>query len=80
MYLILPQVGHFLSQNFDTFTRTSVFVSKMNAVARAQLAFQMSTLIFKKIYIYNDIVCLGVYDLNVNFFLVQCLIRLSTSI
>ena len=34
----------------------------------------------KYIYIYNDIACLGVYDLNVNFFLVQCLIRLSTSI
>ena len=36
---------HFLSQNFDTFTTTSVRVSKMNVVARAQLTFQMLTLL-----------------------------------
>ena len=31
----------FCLNNFDTFTRTSVRVSKMNAVARVQLTFQM---------------------------------------
>ena len=31
----------FCLKNFDTFTRTSVCVSKMNAVARTQLTFQM---------------------------------------
>ena len=35
----------FCLKNFDTFTRTSVRVSKMNAVARAQLTVQMLTLI-----------------------------------
>ena len=35
----------FCLKNFDTFTRTSVRVSKTNAVARAQLAFQMLTLL-----------------------------------
>ena len=34
-----------MSQNFDTFTRTAVRVSKMNAVSRAQLTFQMLTLL-----------------------------------
>ena len=34
---------HFLSQNFGTFTRTSVRVSKMNAVARAELTCIMLT-------------------------------------
>ena len=34
----------FCLKNFDTFTRTSVRVSKMNAVARAQSTFQMLTL------------------------------------
>ena len=38
---------HFLSQNFDTFTRTSVRVSKTNAVVRAQLTFQILTLLWK---------------------------------
>ena len=32
---------------FDTFTRTPVRVSKMNAVARAQLTFQILTLLEK---------------------------------
>ena len=36
-----------LSKNFHIFIRTSVGVSKMNAVARAQLAFQMLTLLQK---------------------------------
>ena len=39
----------FCLKNFDTFTRTPVHVSKMNAVARAQLTFQ--------IYIYIYIYC-----------------------
>ena len=34
-------------KNFDTFTRTSVRVSKMNVVVRAQLTFQMLTLLQK---------------------------------
>ena len=34
----------------DTFTRTSVRVSKMNAVARAQLTVQMLTLLQKYLY------------------------------
>ena len=34
----------FCLKNFDTFTRTPVRVSKMNAAARAQLTFQMLTL------------------------------------
>ena len=38
---------------FDTFTRTSVRVSKMNADARTQLTFQMFTLF--QIYVYNVI-------------------------
>ena len=43
-----PQVETFsVSKNFDTFTRTSVRVSKINAVARAQLTFQMLTLLPK---------------------------------
>ena len=37
----------FCLKNFDTFTRTSVRVSKMNAIARAQLTFQMLTLFQK---------------------------------
>ena len=35
----------FCLKNFDTFPRTPVRVSKMNAVARAQLTFQMLTLL-----------------------------------
>ena len=35
----------FCLKNFDTFTRTSVRVSKMNVVAHAQLAFQMLALL-----------------------------------
>ena len=38
----------FCLKNFDTFARTSVRVSKMNAVAHAQLTFQISTLFIKK--------------------------------
>ena len=34
-----------VSKKFDTFTRTSVRVSKMNGVARARLTFQMLTLL-----------------------------------
>ena len=41
----------FCFKNFDTFTRTSALVSKMNAVARAQLTFQMLTLLHIYIYI-----------------------------
>ena len=37
----------FCLENFDTFTRTAVHVSKMNAVARAQLSFQMLILLQK---------------------------------
>ena len=37
----------FCLKNFDNFTRTSVSVSKMNAVARAQLAFRMLTILQK---------------------------------
>ena len=39
------QVKTFCLKNFDTFTWTSVHVLKMNAVARAQLTFQMLTLL-----------------------------------
>ena len=46
---VLLRSRHFLSQNFDTFKRTPVRVSKMNAFARAQLTFQMLTLL-KNIY------------------------------
>ena len=35
----------FCLKNFDTFTRTSVDVSKINAVARAYLTYQMLTLL-----------------------------------
>ena len=43
-----PRVGTiFCLKNFDTFTRTSVRVSKMNAVACVQLTLQMSTLLQK---------------------------------
>ena len=47
-----PKIGGFESpsgrdifclKNFDTFTRTPVRVSKINAVARPQLTFQMLT-------------------------------------
>ena len=37
----------FCLKNFDTFTRTSVRVSKINAVTRTQLSFQMLTLLPK---------------------------------
>ena len=39
----------FCLKNFDTFTRTSAIVSKMNAFTRAQLTFEMLTLL-KNIY------------------------------
>ena len=51
----------FCLKNFDTFTRTPVRMSKMNAVARAQFTFQMLTLLpkhlmgaDKHLYIYPD--------------------------
>ena len=47
----------FCLKTFDTFTRTAVRVSKMNAVARAQLTFQMLTLL-KKIPIFFRLVSL----------------------
>ena len=37
----------FCLKNFDTFTRTSIRVPKMNAVAREQLTLQMLTLFLK---------------------------------
>ena len=40
----------FCLKNFDTFPRTPVRVSKMNAVARAQLTFQMLALLQKQLY------------------------------
>ena len=40
----------FCLKNVDTFTRTPVRGSKMNAVARAQLTFQTFQLYFKNIY------------------------------
>ena len=43
----------FCPENLDTFTRALVHVSKINAVDRAQLTFQILTLI-KNIYIWND--------------------------
>ena len=42
----------FCLKNSDTFTRTPVRVSKMNADARAQLTYQMLTLL-KNINIYS---------------------------
>ena len=48
-----PQVEVFaVSKNFNTFTRTYFRVSKMNDVARAQLTFQLLTLLPNYIYIY----------------------------
>ena len=44
----------FCLNNFDTFTRTSVRVSKRNAVARSELIFQMLTLLKK--YHYTHII------------------------
>ena len=44
---------HFMSKNFDTFTRTPARESKMNDVVRAHLTFQMFTLLQK--YHYNDV-------------------------
>ena len=43
-------------KNFDTFTRTPIRVSKMNAVARAQLTFQMLTLLQKYILVADGMV------------------------
>ena len=45
----------FYLKDLDTFTRTSVRVSKMNAVAHAQLTFQMQT--FLKKYLYHKSQC-----------------------
>ena len=50
----------FCLKNFDTFTRTSVRVSKMNAVARTQLTFQMLTLLIK--YLYRQSQCSKTWD------------------
>ena len=50
----------FCLKNFDTFTRTPVRVSKMNAVARAQLTFQMLTLLKK--YLYRQSQCSKTWD------------------
>ena len=41
----------FCLKNFDTFTRTSVRVSKMNAVAHARLTVQLLTLLQKYLLI-----------------------------
>ena len=41
----------FCLKNFDTFTRTPVRVSKINAVVRAQLTFQILTLLQNNMYI-----------------------------
>ena len=46
----------FCLKNFDPFTRTPVGVSKMNAVARAQLTYRMFTLLQKIVYIYISMV------------------------
>ena len=46
----------FCLKNFDTFTKTPVRVSKMNAVAHPQLAFQMLTLLLKYLIQFNSIV------------------------
>ena len=59
----------FCLKNFDTFTRTPVHVSKMNAVAHTQLAFQMLTLLKKyhhlvsKVCIHTPPTC-HVYEYN----------------
>ena len=51
----------FCLKNFDTITtRTSVRVSKMNAVARAQLTLQMLTLLQK--YLYRQSQCSKTWD------------------
>ena len=42
--------GVFCLKNFDTFSRTSGLVSKMNAVARAQLVFQVLTSLQEYLY------------------------------
>ena len=44
----------FCLKNFDTFTRTPVRVSKMNAVARAKLTYQMINLLQRYIYHQNQ--------------------------
>ena len=60
----------FCLKNFDTFKRTSVRVSKMNAVAPALLTFQMLTLLKKypifpwKILVFDTILVLSMsYEL-----------------
>ena len=64
---------HFLSLNFDTFI--TVQDSKMNAVARTQLTFQMLTLlqlgsIFGPSYIYIYIyIHIYIYDLHLNIYI-----------
>ena len=52
----------FCLKNFDTFTRTSVRVSKMNAVARAQLTVQMLTLLKRYGLPYNRIQIIGMFS------------------
>ena len=53
---------HFLSQNVDTFTRTSFRVLKMNVIARAQLTFQISTLLKK--YLFHQSQYQKIWDSN----------------
>ena len=58
IFYLMPLISAFKSVNrysttmeyIDTFTRTSARVSKMNAVARAQLTFQILTLLQKHLY------------------------------
>ena len=50
----------FCLKNFDTFTKTSVRVSKTNVVAHAQLTFQMLTLLKK--YLYRQSQCSKTWD------------------
>ena len=57
----------FCLKNFDAFAGTPVRVSKMSAVARAKLTFQMLTLLQQIVYIYmshysvTDLVCIHTY-------------------
>ena len=71
---------HFLSQNFDTFPRTPVCVSKMNAVALAQVTFQMLTLLQKYIYIHTaEFLLFNVYQYSIMINLLLVLICSSNS-
>ena len=50
MYIYIYNEDIFCLKNFDTFTRTFVHVSKVNAVALAQLIFQILHLLKQNIY------------------------------